>query len=147
MSSNSYTTTFMVERSPADVFAAINNVRGWWSGEITGDSDRPGAEFTYRVSDVHRSTQKIMEFIPGTKVVWHVTEATLSFVANAEEWKGTSIIFAIEPAPKGATVCFTHQGLLPEFECYDACSNAWGKLINGNLRNFITTGEVQPSPW
>lgn len=147
MSTNSFTTAFAVDRSPAEVFAAINNVRGWWSGEITGDTDRPGAEFTYRVPDVHRSTQKIGEFIPGTKVVWHVTEATLSFAADKEEWKGTTILFTIEPSAEGSTVRFTHEGLVPAFECYDACSNAWGMLINGNLRNFILTGEVQPSPW
>lgn len=147
MSSNSFSTTIMVDLSTAEVFAAINNVRGWWSGEITGETDVPGAEFTYRVPDVHRSTQKIGEFIPGTKVVWHITEATLSFVADTQEWKGTTIIFDIERTANGTLVRFTHQGLVPAFECYDACSNAWGKLINGNLKKFILTGEVQPSPW
>ncbi|HQT25962.1 MAG TPA: hypothetical protein PLK99_05110 [Burkholderiales bacterium] len=54
-----YTTTFSVDQNPDEAFAAINDVRGWWSGEIQGDTDRLGAVFTYRVQGVHESTQEI----------------------------------------------------------------------------------------
>ncbi len=30
-------------------------------------------------------------------------------------------------------VRFTHMGLVPQYECYGNCSNAWGLLINGDL--------------
>lgn len=147
MENQDFTTTILVDQSPKEVFNAINNVRGWWSGEIDGDTDKPGAEFTYSVPDVHRSKQKITEFIPGKKVVWHVTDATLSFVKDKSEWIGTDIVFEIAEKGDKTEVRFTHLGLVPAFECYKDCSNAWGLLINGNLCNLVNTGKVQPSPW
>jgi hypothetical protein len=142
-----FATTILVDQTPTEVFNAINNVRGWWSGEVKGNTDKLGAEFTYEVPGAHRSKQKITEFIPGKKVIWRVLDATLSFAKDKSEWKNTEIIFEI--AKKGAQteVRFTHKGLVPAYECYDDCSNAWGILINGNLRKLIITGEAQPSPW
>jgi hypothetical protein len=147
MSKQDFTVAFSVDQTPEEVFTAINNVRGWWSGEIDGDTARLGAEFTYRVGDAHRSRQKITEFVPGKKVVWHVLDAQLAFVKDKNEWKGTDIVFEI--ARKGAKteVRFTHEGLVSAYECYDSCSNAWGMLVNGNLRKLIATGKPQPSPW
>ena len=95
---NDYTVAFVVPQSADDVFAAINNVRGWWSGDIEGSTDELGAEFTYRYEKVHRSTQRITEFVPGRRVVWHVVDGYLEFVADKEEWTGTDITFDITPS-------------------------------------------------
>jgi len=144
MKKQNFTTTLTVGQTPEEAFAAINNVRGWWSGEIEGGTDKLGAEFTYRYKDVHRSKEKITEFIPGKKVVWHVLESHLSFVEDHSEWNDTDIIFDISEKEGKTEVCFTHLGLVPQYECYGSCSNAWGTLINGNLRKLITTGKGQP---
>jgi hypothetical protein len=147
MKKSDFTTTILVDQTPTEVFNAINNVRGWWSGEILGDTDKIYAEFTYQVPGAHRSRQKIAVFIPGKKVVWRVLDASLSFVKDKSEWKNTEIVFEIAKKGANTEVRFTHKGLVPAYECYDDCSNAWSILINGNLRNLITTGKIQPSPW
>jgi hypothetical protein len=61
MRNQTFTTTISVDQSPEEVFQTINNVRGWSSGEIEGDTDKHGGEFTYRYKDVHRSKQKIID--------------------------------------------------------------------------------------
>ncbi len=147
MATSDFTTSFSVDQSPEEVFRSINNVRGWWSGEIEGDTDKPGAEFTYQVPGMHYSRQKITAFIPGKKIVWHVAAAELSFVEDKNEWTGTDIIFDITPKGGKTEVQVTHAGLVKSFECFKDCSNAWGILVNGNLRNLIVTGKDQPSPW
>jgi hypothetical protein len=144
MMKQGFTTSFSVDQTPQEAFAAINNVRGWWSGQIEGDADKLGAEFTYRYKDVHLSKEKITEFIPGKKVVWRVLDSNLSFAKDKSEWNGTDIVFDISEKEGKTEVRFIHVGLVPEYECYGSCSNAWGKLVNGNLRKLITTGKSQP---
>ena len=147
MSSQDMTTTFLVERTPEETFTAINDVPSWWSGEVAGETDVLGAEFTYAVPGVHRSVQKIAELVPGKRVVWKVVDAQLDFAKDKREWVGTEIVFEIAEKSGKTEVRFTHRGLVPTFECFDACSNAWGLLVGKNLRNRILTGKAQPAPW
>src|SRR5262245_42402195 len=63
MSDQNYTTAFLVDQTPEEAFAAINNVRGWWSEEIEGRTDKLG-EFNYHYQDIHRCTIKITELVP-----------------------------------------------------------------------------------
>ena len=145
MKKKDFTTTFSVDQSPEEVFDAINNVRGWWSEEIDGRTDKLGAEFKFHHKDLHRSTQKITEFVPGKKVIWHVSEARLNFVKNKTEWNGTEVVFEITKKDGKTELRFTHVGLVPAFECYGDCSGAWGFYINDSLRGLITTGKGQPA--
>jgi len=144
MNNQNFTTTILVDQSPQAVFAAINNVRGWWSGQIDGNTDKAGSEFTYRYKDVHRSKQKITELVPGKRIVWRVVDSDLSFINKRSEWTGTDIVFDISKKGQKTEVRFTHAGLAPEIECYGSCSNAWSMLIKGNLQNLIATGKNQP---
>jgi activator of Hsp90 ATPase-like protein len=145
MNAKNYTASFMVDQSPEEVFAAINNVRGWWSGEIDGRTDQLGAEFTYRYENIHRSVQKITELAPGKKIVWHVVDADINFVKDKKEWNGTDIVFEIAKEGGKTELRFTHVGLVPTIECYGKCAGAWGFYINESLRSLITTGKGDPN--
>ena len=146
MSNQSYTTAFLVDQSPEEAFAAINDVRGWWSGEIEGSTDTLGDEFTYRYKDVHYSKQKLVEVVPGRKVIWLILDAWLSFTADKSEWNGTKVIFEVSKQGDKTELRFTHEGLVPQYECFDKCSNAWGFYINGSLRSLIISGQGNPNP-
>jgi hypothetical protein len=145
MTAQDFTASFAVDQSPEEVFAAINNVRGWWSGDIEGSTDQLGAEWSYRYLDVHYSKQEITELIPGRKVGWHVLDGYLNFTHDKSEWTGTDITFEISASGDRTEVRFTHLGLGPDFECFDSCSNAWGFYINRSLRSLITTGQGEPN--
>jgi hypothetical protein len=145
MKDQDFTTAFTVDQTPSEAFAAINNVRGWWSGEIEGDTDKLGAEFTYRYKDMHYSKKRIVEFIPGKKVAWLVVDGYLGFVEDKTEWQGTKIIFEVSKKGDKTEVRFTHAGLVPKYECFDACSSAWSFYINDSLRSLIATGKGQPN--
>jgi hypothetical protein len=114
-------------------------------GRNEGGTDKLGDEFTYRYKDVHFSKQKITEFIPGKKVVWLVLDSYLSFIEDKSEWNGTKVTFEIAKKGDKTEVRFTHMGLVPDHECYGACSNAWGSYINGSLRSFVMTSKAPPN--
>jgi len=152
MKSQNLTFTFTVDQTPEEAFAAINNVREWWSGNIDGVTDQLGAEWSYRYKDIHYSKQRITELIPGRRVAWLVVDSYLSFVDDKKEWNGTEITFDIAPKagqpggqnPSQTEVTFRHLGLTPDVQCFDGCSSAWGFIINTSLRNLIATGHGEP---
>jgi Activator of Hsp90 ATPase homolog 1-like protein len=144
MTDPSFTTRFTVTQSPDVVFKAIQNVRGWWSETVEGNTAELGDEFTYRYPKMHVSRQKLTEVIPGQKMVWKVVSATLSFVEDKGEWKDTEIIFEVSKKGAKTEVRFTHRGLVPAFECFDGCSGAWGTYVGESLKGLIETGVGQP---
>lgn len=142
--SKDYSATFLVDNTLETAFDAINNVRGWWSENIEGRTDALG-EFKYRAEDLHRCTIRITELVPGKRVVWHVLDNDFNFIADKSEWKDTDIIFELAKKGDQTEVRFTHVGLVPTYECYDVCSDAWGHYIKGSLRSLMTTGKGQPN--
>jgi len=145
MKSQNYHTSIYVNATTQQAFDAINNVTGWWTENLEGNSRQLNDEFSVRFGEVHYSKQKLTEFIPAKKVVWLVTDSRLNFVSDQQEWNNTSIIFDITEKDGQVQVTFTHEGLAPEVECYKDCSNAWSGYIQGSLKNLIDTGKGNPT--
>src|SRR3954447_21738706 len=126
---HSYRTTFVVEATPEETFAAVNDVRGWWSEDLDGVTDSVRAEFAFRGNhegvNVHRAQIKVTDLVPGERVAWHVLDNHFTFTEEQSEWTDTRIVFELTPADAGTEVRFSHLGLLSTHECYDVCSNAW----------------------
>jgi hypothetical protein len=83
--------------------------------------------------------------VPGEKVVWHCLDNYFNFVQDKSEWKGTEVVFEIARKGEKTVVQFTHVGLVPAYECYSVCSDAWGSYLRGSLRELITTGKGRPN--
>ena len=145
MSKHDFTTTIRVPRSPEEVFAAINDVRSWWTGDIEGRTDALGESFTYRHKDIHRTTHRVTELVPGERIAWRVTESFLAGLADTKEWDGTEIVFDLARRGDETEIRFTHVGLAPEIQCFDRCSRAWRFFIQESLEKRILAGAPAPS--
>jgi hypothetical protein len=137
------TATFTVDAPPMQAYDAINDVRSWWSGNITGPTDEVGAEWFYLVPDIHFSKQLIKELVPGQRVVWDFTDGYLDFIADKKEWVGTTGRFDISDEGYQTRVTFTHEGLKGTDECFDVCHDAWTHYITVSLKARIETGTGQ----
>ncbi|MHB1931127.1 MAG: SRPBCC family protein [Acidimicrobiales bacterium] len=143
---SSFTTTVAVTQRPEEAFEAIRNVRGWWSGRIEGGTSVVGDEFSYDVPDIHWCKFRITEVNPPRRISWLVLDSWLTFTNVKDEWTGTKVTFDVFEQDGLTQVRFTHEGLTPEFECYELCSNAWTGYVTESLRHLITTGVGQPNP-
>jgi len=145
MNTQNFTAAFTVDQTADEVFAAINDVRGWWSENIDGTTDSLGEEFTLLNLPMHRCTIRIAEHVSGERVVWHVMDNLFSFTEDKTEWKDTDIHFDIARRDDKTELTFAHLGLVPDYECFDICSNAWGFYVNTSLRGLIRTGTGVPN--
>lgn len=139
------TYTILVDRTPKEVFDAINNVRGWWSEEIEGCTDKLNETFIYQYEDVHYAQITLIELIPNEKIVWLIKYNYFKFTKDKSEWTGTKVSFDISTKENRTQIRFTHHGLVPHFECYDICSNAWAQYFQQSLMHLITTGKGNPN--
>jgi hypothetical protein len=139
-----FTVSITVDQTPEEAFHAINDVRGWWSGDIEGPTAELGGEFSYRYKDLHYSKQKVTELVPGERVVWQIVDSRLRFVPNEREWDGTRVVFDIARRGDQTEIRFTHAGLVPADACFGDCSRAWTSYIRGSLRRLITAGRGNP---
>ena len=141
-----FTATILVDQNQDAAFNAIKNFRAWWSEQIEGNTDRLNEEFFYHYKDIHLCKMKLIEMIPGKKIVYLVVDNQFSFIKDKTEWIGTKLIFEITSEGSKTKVQFTHEGLVPEYECYDVCNDAWTGYIQNSLYNLITTGKGGPNP-
>ncbi len=153
------TATMTVDRTPDEVFAAVTDVRGWWSRNIIGDTAARHDEFVFTDDSgypgetvrEHKGIRfcrfQITEVVPGERMVWRCVDADLTFIEDRDEWTGTTVTFDISPSETGSTLRFVHEGLTAaESECFTECSRGWNFYITTSLPQLITTGTGRPIP-
>jgi hypothetical protein len=146
MEKKDFTSSILVDQTPAAAFNAIKNFRAWWSEEIEGKTDRLNETFFYHYIDVHLCKIKLIEIVPDKMLVYQVVENEFNFTKDKTEWIGTKLIFAISKKGNKTKIVFTHEGLVPSYECYELCNDAWTSYIQGSLKSLITTGKGKPNP-
>ena len=145
MTTTSFTTSIQVDQTPTAAFNAIKDFRAWWSEEIEGHTDQLSETFFYHYKAVHLCKIKLIEIVADKKLVYEVVENEFNFTKDKTEWVGTRLIFDIIPEGHKTKIVFTHDGLVPTYECYSVCQDAWTSYIQGSLKSLITTGKGKPN--
>lgn len=155
MESKNYTISLEVPKTAEEVFNCINQVSKWWSkdavdansGQATkfeGQCSKLNDEFIMRSGDRHYSKQRLVEVIPYRKIVWQVIDSKLNWLnKNKSEWTGTKMIFEISSSGDKTLLKFTHEGLVPEQECYVMCAPGWAFFIKEKLYNLIKNHDLK----
>ncbi len=144
-SGKSYTITITVDKDISTAFNSIQHFRAWWSEEIEGHTAKLGETFFYHYKDVHLCKIKLIEMVADKRLVYQVTDNEFSFTTDKTEWINTKLIFDVSAEGGKTKIVFTHEGLVPAYECYHVCHDAWTGYINGSLKNLIETGTGKPN--
>jgi len=131
--------------SAEEAMQTISHVSDWWVKNVTGSAEKVNDEFTVDFGAPACVKFKITEFIPKSKIAWLVTDCFLPFLNDKTEWTDTKVVFEISTENNQTTIYFTHQGIVPQVECYDMCVKGWTQYISGSLRKLLTEGVGQPS--
>jgi hypothetical protein len=143
--STDYTLAFEVKKNPTEVFNTIMDVPGWWTEDFKGRSEKLNDEFEVRFADIHYSRHKLIELIPGNKIVWRVTDSQLNFLKDKTEWTGTTNVFEISSVGNKTRIVFTHRGLVPQIECFNDCTKGWNYYLKESLLPMLEKGKGQPN--
>ena len=124
MKNENYSCRITANITPNEAFKNISKVTDWRSKNIEGKTERLNDIFTYYSKDTW-VTFKITEVVDNKKIVWHVMNCYLASFKDKTEWKNTEVVFEISENGNSIQINFTHIGLVPEIECYNACVKGW----------------------
>lgn len=135
-----YSNTIKVNSTAKATFNAVNKeLSNWW-----GTMDKPvqGKGDVFTVSWGEPWYQfKVFEYVPDKKISWECIDSK-QIIAHLDgvekEWVGTKIHWSIRSVnPKQVEVSFVHEGLIPDFICYDFCSSTWDHFIADRLKKYL----------
>lgn len=134
--------SFNTTSTPEEVQDRIAQPNVWWMEDYSGQSTNIGDQFTVRAGTTVVDFE-VLNASP-TLVSWKVLDCDLPFLEDTSEWTGTQVDFDIQPNGTGSTVTLTHNGLGPEKECYEMCTQGWTQYFANSLKSYLETGVASP---
>jgi len=144
MEIKNYHRTIVVNASAEEAMKKISQINFWWKKDFSGNTGKMNDKFTVPFGENSFVDFVISEMMPNKKVVWKVTDCYLPWFNDKKEWNNTEVVFELsEENGQGKTkIDFTHIGLVPGIECYDACEKGWDGHITESLVKFINEGKT-----
>lgn len=148
MEDKNYHRTIIVNATSEEAMKKICQVNKWWKHDFSGSAEKIQDKFTVPFGDLNGEKSfvdfVVTEIVPNRKSVWKVTNCNLPWFNDKTEWKNTEVIFEIYSVDNKTNIDFTHVGLVPGIECYDACEKGWDGHITNSLVAFINEGKGSP---
>jgi uncharacterized protein YndB with AHSA1/START domain len=142
MEKNDFNSSISASISANEAIKKISNVPEWWGITFTGSAEKQNDKFTVKMGGNSFFNFIVTELTPGERVVWLVTDCNMPWYSDKTEWANTRLIFDLHENDGVTELKFTHEGLVPEKECYERCAHeGWDIVIKDYLFNFIATGK------
>jgi hypothetical protein len=145
MENRNYHKTLIVKASAEEAMKKISRIALWWRNDFSGDAEKLNSKFTVPFGAPSFVDFVVSESAPGKKLVWKVTDCYLPWFKDTKEWNNTEVVFTLSSENGGTQINFTHVGLVPEVECYEACEKGWNGHLN-QLAGFINENKELPVP-
>jgi Activator of Hsp90 ATPase homolog 1-like protein len=148
MEKKNYHRTITVNASSAEAMKKISQINHWWKTDFSGNAEKLNDKFTVPFGELNGEKSfvdfVVSEFVPNKKTVWKVTDCNLPWFKDKKEWNNTEVVFEITSDNNKTKIDFTHIGLVPGVECYDACEKGWDGHVTNSLLSFINEGKGMP---
>ncbi len=136
-----YKATIISNLSVEEVYRAITEkMSDWWtsmSGKFLKISDQAktdfgGKSFWSFEATVLDEPNKIELTCHDAN---HIHEGLSDNIRT--EWLGTKLVFAITEEDGNTRIDFTHEGLVPELECFEVCKAGWDHFFLESLKDYL----------
>jgi len=137
-----YSATIETVANVANAAKAIRyDMRKWWSLRV----EQTDTQATIRFYNSH-VTFAFDQGGTDDRFSWTCTDANMIIedVSDYGEWKGSKLLWEIEPTASGSRVTLTHQGLNPDMECHRVCVAGWGRYFENSLKNHLNGAPASP---
>lgn len=143
-----YQKSVVIKANQLGVFRAITERIDEWWGET--DIQPTALDVVFKVSFGEAYWRfRVVDFELNKKVGWECIESNqvhAGLKGIREEWLGTKVHWRLIEHSEGQTkLSFTHEGLVPDFNCYEVCSDAWGFFIGNSLKALVEREQGSPN--
>lgn len=135
-----YKKSVLIRANKEAAFKALTKEIDEWWGKMDYPVENKGDIFTVSWG-VPWYQFKVIELKPFSQITWECVDSNqiIGDLKGVEkEWVGTKLQWVIRNINDSKVeLSLIHQGLIPEFICYDVCSTAWDSFIGNSLKNYL----------
>ncbi len=129
---------FVVKAPARKVFEAFATPQGldsWWTLQSSG-APETGNVYTFYFGPEYDWRAEVVHVVSGKELTWKMVE-------TMDDWKNTSVGFALKEVEGNTHVHFFHLGWTEASEHFGITTFCWGQLLNG-LKNYVEKGIIIP---